>query len=137
MVNLELAGRRVAPLLVASLFAVGCNRDLTAPKSAGADAALQTAPTEPPGQAGKTTLAFRGDVASVDMNSQSLTLIDGTMIQFTAATRLPPGSDVQSLSELSVLVAQPQSTIFAHGVGQIVSQQPLVIAASQVTFQQR
>ena len=131
MITLEIAGRRLAPMVVAALVAAACsNRDLTAPS---ADAVVQVPPVEPPGQVDKTRLNFRGEVQSVDMTAQTVTLTDGTELQFTADTRIPQGSDVQSLSALSAL-AQAQEVIDAHGYGEIITQEPLVIAAGQVSF---
>jgi hypothetical protein len=131
MITLEHAGRRLAPMVVAALVAAACsNRDFTAPQ---ADAVVQVPPVEPPGQVDKTRLNFRGEVQTVDMTAQTVTLTDGTELQFTANTRIPQGSDVQSLSALSAL-AEAHEVIVARGYGEIITQEPLVIAAGQVSF---
>jgi hypothetical protein len=131
MITLEHAGRRVAPMIVAALLAAACNnRDLTAPL---ADAVVQAPPTEPPGQSNKTRLSFRGEVDTVNMAAQSVTLTDGSVLQFTADTRIPQGSDVQSLRALSALAAS-DVIILARGYGEVITEEPLVIAAGQVSF---
>jgi hypothetical protein len=132
MITLEHAGRRIAPMIVAVLLAAACsNRDLTSPSQA--NAVVQTPPIVPPGQEGKTRLNFRSEVQSVDMVAQTVTLTDGTLLQFTADTRIPQGSVVQSLDALSALAVTNQ-VILARGFGEIITQQPLVIAAGQVSF---
>ena len=134
MNTLELAGRRVAPMMIAALVAAGCNnRDFTSP---AANAVVQAPPTEPPGQAERTKLSFRGEVDEVNMEAQTITLTDGRELQFTAETRIPPGSDIQSLSVLSAVAQEPGVTIDAGGYGDIVSQDPLVVAVKQVSFRQ-
>lgn len=134
MITLEHAGRRIAPMFVAALLAAACsNRDFTAPQ---ADAVIQAPPVEPPGQSDKTRLSFRGEVETVNMAAQTVTLTNGWVLQFTSDTRIPQGSDVQSLSALSAL-AESNEVILAHGYGEVISEEPLVIAAGQASFRTR
>jgi hypothetical protein len=132
MLRLEHAGRRFALAVVASLVAGACSEQpLTAPT---AELAVQPAPAAA-SAAAPERLTFKGRVTAVNETNQ-VGLANSTWIRVTGQTRIPPGSDVQSLNQLRVLVQQG-AQIEAHGRGEIVSREPLVLAAVQVTFQQR
>ncbi len=88
------------------------------------------------GGGGQDIVEFEGHVVSVDLEAQSFTLTNGTIVKITAETQLIYDGAGQTLGSLQEAkdALDAGADVIAYGAGKVESAEPLVLIALEMRF---